>query len=265
VVGGNNALYKCLKARWRVRCKIEPQESLYVGVGRSDFSIAAVELPFAKIFDQNSNSWIPVIPGSGLKGAFRAYFSRLINSLSIDILNEFGFKGTLMTDETNFERDFVKTKGVQEKLKKLKSAPTIFKLFGISGFASLIKFTDALPERSLEKHGLIRRTHVRIDINTDKAVQNALFDLEAIVKGYTFTFDIIYDELDDEILKDANELFNLMIKLLKRGLEIHIGGMKSRGYGLVKITAVLIERFTPKDLFFGNKPQIVYQKDEGGI
>jgi len=192
-----------------------------------------------------------VIPGSSLRGAFRAHTTRLLNSLEKEKLKD-EFSSERVVIDKNDIKDFQKADSKQ-KLELFKKFGTIDKLFGESGFASPLRFTDATTN---ETKTLMERTHVKIDLGTGRAAEGGLFDVEAAPENSIFNFKMIYDELDDETMKDANEVFRrILLEPLANGLELHLGGMKSRGYGLCSIKLMKTVVYTPLDLALGRNPE----------
>jgi len=239
-------LHLKLKQRWVVTCRIEPLEDIHPGAGRGDISIAKPDLIVMRRTKDPFS--MPIIPGSSLKGAFRAYLSRILNSLNRSMLDKYGFKITT-EDLDKFERKFTKERNINEKLKQFKNIGTVDKLFGISGFASPIKFTDAIPSKNIDPKEVVReRQHIKIDINTDKTEN--LFTVESVMPNLTFEFKIIFDELDSKLMNDSNKLFkDHFIKALEKGINLFLGGFKSRGYGYVLVKAIKVDKYAPEDFF----------------
>jgi len=248
-------LHSKLKRRVIVDCIIQTNEPLHVGVGRETISVSEVDLPTMK--DTKDK---PIIPGSSIKGALRAHVSRLLWSL----------------DESQRENLFGvrKVEATQEELKNFQSGDTeekkrlfdtvlgvVDKLFGAMGYASPLRVTDAkLKSRSgtVDTEDTIERTHVRIDNDLDRAAGQALFDVQAVPEDRQFSFKLIYNEFDDTVTQDANKVFyEMLLKQLGNGLEMFLGGMKSRGYGLCVIKANQLLSYTPENLALGEKPKPV--------
>ncbi len=239
-----------IKARYVIECVIETCEPLHVGAGKTTEFVTTVDCPIVRTKKLDGTE-IPVIPGSSIKGVLRSHFSRIINSIPDNVVESRGFKKTDLGDYNNieeFEREF--TKSEENKMKLLPRIGTLEKFFGISGLAAPIRITDAEPDVKLEDV----RTHVKIDTGTDRAKEGGLFTVE-YVEG-KFRFKIVFDELDSEYYEDVNKFFHeVFVTSLKRGLELHIGGMKSRGYGLCVLKMDKGRKFTPEKLAFGEEPE----------
>lgn len=233
-------LHSKIKRRLVVKCIIITREPLHIGIGKETTSISSVDLPLLKSEDK------PIISGSSIRGALRAHLTRLLNSLPLDILkSEFAVEKVEMDEKE--EREFAKME--QEcRINYFMKVGVINKIFGASGFASPLKITEAVPNEKVE---ILSRLHIKMDIGTDH-VSEGPFDIEAIPEQTKFTFKIIYDELDDPLMKDANLVFyKILLTQLARGIELHLGGMKSRGYGLCEIKTESVEEYTPVQFIQG--------------
>ncbi len=230
-------MHEALKNRYVLECTIETISPLHIG---SEKVLGfGIDDPIVKVRRKGKD--LPVIPGSSIKGVLRAHFSRLANS---GAFNKFGFFKVLQGNLSDFEKEFTKKKE-NEKMEKFKELGTLERLFGISGLASPLKITDAEPL----DYEVSTRTHVKMDPEKDKAESGKLFSVE-YVEG-KFKFKMVFDELKSDY-NDVNEFFNeVFYKSLKNGLEIHLGGMKSRGYGLCLIKVDKAWRYTAEGLAIG--------------
>jgi len=245
-----NSLHDKLSRRIVVECVIESRGPIHVGVGKETSSVSAVDMPI--VVDGNR---VPVVPGSSIRGALRAHVTRLLSSLDESTLKSlFGTKKIEATEDDI--RKFLEAESIDEKMDIFcESFGVVAKLFGVSGYASPLRLTDATLIG--EKTKPIERTHVRIDNDLDRAVEGGLFDVEAVPENRKFKFKIIFDELSNPVMKDANKVFyKVLLKSIgDGGLEMFLGGMKSRGYGLCVIKAERILPYTPKELALGETPK----------
>lgn len=221
---------------------ITTEEPVHVGSGK-DAGVSSVDLPIVR-----DAAGKPVIPGSSIKGMFRAHFSRIVGSLDDASMNALNIRRTA-GNLKDIEKEFLK--GSRENREEIieKSLGTIDKLFGISGLAAAIVFTDA----TVESKTVVTRKHVRIDPNTDRAMKGALFDLEAVPDMAKFKFTIVFDTItDEEHYGDVNKFVeDYLFKQLEAGMTMMIGGMKSRGYGRVSFKSQEKHTFTPAELLAG--------------
>ncbi|MEM0214502.1 MAG: RAMP superfamily CRISPR-associated protein [Archaeoglobaceae archaeon] len=240
-------MHEALKARNVLECSLKTLSPLHVG---SEKTLGfGVDNPIVKVKrkENGEEREIPVIPGSSIRGVLRAHFYRLARS---GALSKFEWFKVLQEELEKFERDFAKCSEV-EKIRNVKEKlGTLEKFFGISGLASPLKITDAEPIDF--KTG--SRTHVRIDPKKDRAEKRKFFTVE-FVEGI-FKFKIVFDELSEDY-EDVNRFFNeVFCKTLKNGLEIHVGGMRSRGYGFCELKVERILRYTAEGLAFGKFEEV---------
>ncbi|MHA1339633.1 MAG: RAMP superfamily CRISPR-associated protein [Promethearchaeota archaeon] len=222
----NSKLLSCVNKRIIMTIEIRNDEDLHVG-SEKEISISKVDLPILK-----SKNGQPLIPASSIKGVLRAYFSRIINNLSDTDAQRYNLKKT-PSNLSELEKEFTKEENFQNKISFIEKLGTIDKLFGISGLAANIIITDARYfTKENDQLPIRNRKHVKMDLNTD--TNENLFDLEAVIDNSAFECKIIYDEIGDQLYNDVNYFIKeIFIPLLERneGLELWIGGMKSRGYG----------------------------------
>lgn len=243
-------LHLGLNRRLVFECNIECLEDLHVGIERGGAEISGADAPFHR-----DSSGKLSIPGSSIRGVLRGHVTRLLSSISMssdDDLKSILEGFDVLTDEETI-RGFVASEPV-ERDAKFADLGIIHKLFGVSGFASPLRITDAWCS-SLEP-ATRRRVHVSIDIDSDMRKAGALTDLEAAPSGTTFAFTIIFDELSDERMAVANRIFYRLTALLasSSGAEFFFGGWKSRGYGRSRLTVVGASVFGLSQLLLGENP-----------
>ncbi len=236
-------MQEALKNRYVLLCSLKTLSPLHIG---SEKALGfGVDNPIIKM--RRDGKEIPVVPGSSIKGVLRAHFYRLANSGVFEKLGFRVFKGNL----EKFEREF-SSSSEEEKKEKFKELGTLEKFFGISGLASPLRITDAEPENGNWQLGT--RTHVKIDPKTDRAEKGRLFTVE-FVEGL-FKFKIVFDELASDY-DDVNRFFHeFFYPLLKNGIELHFGGMKSRGYGLCELKIERALKFTAHGLAVGKAEEL---------
>jgi len=245
-LGGNLYLHEKLRRKVVVDCIIETEEPLHVGVGKETLGVSEVDSP--TMVDSNDK---PIIPGSSIKGALRAHITRLLLSLDESTCEvKFGVARVTAGEETlnKFQRA-----DIQEKMEIFRELGVIDKLFGVSGYASPLRITDATLTTETR---LTERTHVQIDIETDRAKEGRLFSVQAVPEKRKFGFKLVFDEPGDDVIADVSAVFyGLLLKQLSSGLELFLGGMKSRGYGFCTIKAKQVVSYSPEDLALGETPE----------
>lgn len=247
---GELNLHSKLKRRVVVDCVVETMEPLHVGMGKETLSVSEVDMPV--MTDGRKN---PIIPGSSIRGVLRAHVTRLLSSLD-ETTRRGEFNVSKVKAEEDEVVDFQMSKSQEEKMKKFSERlGVVDKLFGVSGYASPLRITDATSNTKID---LADRTHVKIDNDLDRAVEGGLFDVQFVPEKKQFEFKMVFDDLNDHVTLDVSNVFyRLILRQLANGLELFLGGMKSRGYGLTTIKAKRVLAYTPKQLALGEKPNPV--------
>jgi CRISPR-associated protein Csm3 len=202
------------------------QTPLRIGKG-SGYKVIEPDLPVIK----NSLD-VPIIPGSSIKGFFRANATRLLMNL----------------------------------LSKEKVESLIKEIFGgteENEHSSSILFSD-MPAKSYK---IENRKHIRIDPEKGSVVRGALFEIECVMDGAVFegTFATIRNlsPIYMSILTPITELASLGI--------CRLGGFKSRGYGHVKFEfkkmTITLPGIKPENLANGAKiePTIPTERPQAGV
>jgi CRISPR-associated protein Csm3 len=186
-----------------IKGEIETITGLHIGGTDSYSAIGAVDSPVIR----DSVSGYPIIPGSSIKGKMRFLLQRT-----------FGASPSHDKDHDQVKR-----------------------LFGISSnkdrdaIPSRLKFSDCFIKKDkVEELRLanIRLTEIKTENTIDRKMSTAMpRQIERVVRGATFDFELIYDILDkDEVEEDFKNL-SLAIRLLEKD---YLGGHGSRGSGRIK-------------------------------
>ncbi len=239
-----------LESRIIATITISTLEDLHVGSER-ELALSGTDSPIH--LDPDGN---PLIPGSSIRGVFRSHFTRLLQAIhdSADPALLQLLDNLVPTTDRDTEKAFQKA-DESGKDKIFEKIGIIDRLFGISGFASPLRITDAICVSNTD---IRHRVHVSIDVGTGKAKKNALIDLEAVGVDSRFEFKMIYDHLSDPRMHIANKMFYVLLNQLSQtnGMEFFLGGWKSRGYGLCQLRLEKLEIFTLDDLLLGKEPDI---------
>jgi CRISPR-associated RAMP protein (TIGR02581 family) len=170
---------------------------------------------------------IPYIPGSSLKGVLRSESERYARSIGekvCDILNPKGENGELKWKEEkgeNYEPCIIC---------KIFGGPTIF---------SRVRFFDCFPSDGKFSTSLIQR--VSINRITEAASPGRLFEVEFIEPGTNLDF-----KLEIENLTDKDQIEGKILKFILNQLiagNISIGGMKSVGFGKIRLKDINIKKY----------------------
>ena len=229
--------------------KITTCEPLAIGGSKENIQVSDLDRKIVKDFDGN-----PLIPGSSLKGVFRSFFDRIISHIqNLDAKFKFNhiFPENSKTDEKVCDlsgleniKDFLSPEGICD----------LCLFFGAKGYGSPLLFLDAFLDSSQNLEQMEKRTHVRIDRGSDTAVKGGLFFVEGVPKNVSFLGRIIFEERDLGDKERENRL-KLLFKILVnqfKNREIHLGGMRSRGYGLCLLKIESLHHYSLKDLMLGD-------------
>ncbi|MEM4924868.1 MAG: CRISPR-associated RAMP protein Csx7 [Ignisphaera sp.] len=228
-------------------------EPLRIGTGKAEAAFEPVDAVVVKARDASGRIY-PYIPGSSLKGAFRSYVVKLLRSQDIENVCDGVPKACCLGGE---EFKDLEKKGVQHSyiVDAIASGEISICLacfiFGSPGISSHTKFYDAYPQEGTWRLGY--RTMVAIDRRTGASHPGALYSVEYIEPGARFNFVIEFLNLPNYAIGVVAEaLLDLDMGLLK------IGGMKSRGFGRLKIEKLDIDvhdyRGEVKGIVYGLDP-----------
>jgi|YelNatPaOPRAMG01_1025707.scaffolds.fasta_scaffold08290_4 CRISPR-associated protein Csm3 len=243
----------------RFELKIIPQTAFLIRSGDDDIEPNKVDMEFVRVDTPYGRT--VYIPGSSLKGPFRNHVSTLLKGIGKNVC--------LLEKDNNCNS------------KQYEDACYACRMFGSTKFASIVRFEDFFPYRlnatpeeksesikSIEKYSYVRHG-IKIDRKTGSASSRALFDAEAIVGGEFFGTLVMKNP---EIWQVA--MIFKAIEDINLGLQ-KIGGMKSRGFGKVKIyiESVNVETLSNEISFFdpksNSKKRIIhldsYMKPSGGL
>ncbi len=192
-------------AKIQITGKLEVVTGMHIGGGSAFAAIGAVDSSVIK----DTQSKLPMIPGSSLKGKMRTLLAKSYNERIVEPDND---------------------------------APEIIRVFGSAKkgqtHPSRIIVADMIMSNSEELHKkeINSMTEVKFEntISRQTAVANPR-QIERVIRGAQFDLDIIYEvEAVDEILSD--------MRLVAEGMKLlqydYLGGHGSRGYGKVKFNDV---------------------------
>lgn len=192
-------------AKIQITGKLKVVTGMHIGGGSAFAAIGAVDSSVIK----DTQSKLPMIPGSSLKGKMRTLLAKSYNDRIVEPDND---------------------------------APEIIRVFGSAKkgqtHPSRIIVADMIMSNSEELHKkeINSMTEVKFEntISRQTAVANPR-QIERVIRGAQFDLDIIYEvEAADEILSD--------MRLVAEGMKLlqydYLGGHGSRGYGKVKFNDV---------------------------
>ena len=219
------------------------KEPLRIGAGKGTKLGSPIDLPLLRVYLPGKGE-VPFIPGSSLKGLFRAYFDVVILSLGGYTCAGSG-GSTCMSQKVNFHDKIVNGRTVKVKLEKIAkklSAGMDFnnlaqllwenlclscKVFGSQSYRSKIMFYDSYPVKDA-RIGI--KTGIAINRRTGAAMHRARYRVEYVEPGAMFNFHVKVLDVPNYVLGlFAQGLFELNSGRLK------VGGFKTRGFGWVEL------------------------------
>jgi CRISPR-associated RAMP protein (TIGR02581 family) len=236
-----------LESRYTISYTLESVEGLHIGTGEeSETSDAAVATRNGKAF----------LPGSTLRGVLRSSIERNLRAILGQDACCVMFAGE---EENQSVACTMANKEAREKIEKgEKNAPAltlcpVCSFFGSTLMASKIKFTDA--EQPDKGAAIVARDGVGIDRDTGTAKERIKFNFDVLDPHANFTGQMIVENPEDSDLG----VLHMVLQQMKFGL--HVGGLRNRGFGLVRMTSKSVGRLSGKEdlvKFFksGTTPQL---------
>ena len=213
---------------------------VHIGVKESGIEPIATDSPVLK-----DSRGLPVIPGSSLKGVLR---SRVEAILSNPGLKEWRACNIVDRENACLKNEYIEKIRTQSKGDNKVLAEDIYekscdvcKLFGSNFMASKIHLMDMYFRGEEIEYEI--RDGVGIDRDTETSRTSAKYDFEVVPAGAVFEFQITAENLDEK----QEKLFELILKLLREG-ELSVGGMVSRGFGLIRLENEEKKRIDSKNL-----------------
>lgn len=200
-----------------------------IGAERS-LAVDAPDLPVLRTVDGR-----PYIPGSSLKGAWRAYTEAILRTLQGSNSNRLACN-PITRDANSPERclpqsrvDALKTTYRQDQVSLDEALRTescwACRVFGNGHLASKLLIKDLMIE-PVTFYRTEVRDGVAIDRDSVRAADGFKYQFETVPAGAAFTLEVVVDNASDAELGVAL----LGLRALERG-DILLGGAKSRGLG----------------------------------
>jgi len=188
----------------------------------------------------------PLLPGSTLKGNFRAFAERLSQYLGMtSCLLDSDLSGIKCVSDEQYRMDKNDKKmSVYDEFKELKTEKqkldwlpahtcNVCQLFGSPLQASRIFFSDGILLEG--GNSILIRDGVCIDRDTETARHGAKYDFEVVPRDAVFSVSI---EIENP---EANDLALVAAALGEWENGFRLGGFKSRGLGQVRFTNKKVE------------------------
>lgn len=201
---------------------------------------------------------IPIIPSNSLKGTLRSLATKVSKSINfnqdtkkilelhkkdthIPKFGDVNEKNSFISSYENKSKDFLKNNNIlnDRQINELSKEDVIdlylslncpiCTLFGSKSLSGKINIFDATP---LQLSTIITYTSASISRKTLTVEEGALYTVEAVGPGTVFEVKVI----TDNVLPGSNEakvLASLLNYIKEKG--IVVGGMKSKGYGVLEL------------------------------
>lgn len=241
-----------LTSRLIVTGMLETETVLRIGAGSST-SVTGSDNPVMK-----DSTGRPIIPGSSLKGALRAYLEAVLQSLqqttqlknlvcNISSSNTSDPEDSCLTHLKNDLSPRTRTRDiVKSDLDKqiVSDSCLICRLFGSPWLGACLYLRDLPVSETGWSGHYVFRDGVAIDRDTGTAADKRKYDFEAVPAGTRFEFKMQVDNANDMEMAVAL----LAVRTLERG-QIQLGGARSRGTGWCRLVEPAYGLYaTPLDL-----------------
>lgn len=246
-----------LTVRYSLSGELVAESALSVGAGAAASSAAATasDLPVAR-----DGAGRPYVPGSSLRGAWRAALESLLRGLDRPDLRVCDPFDSEMASP--LVRCSARVQAGRDK--KLEAAPDISegeaftlawqesceicRLFGHLFLASRVRVADLSLVEGAEPYV---RDGVGLDRDLKTAAKGVLYNFEAVPAGARFRLRIDVENADEAEIG----LLLLGLDLFGEGFA-RLGGKASRGLGLVRVEGLTAVRRSAADFFSGARPEL---------
>lgn len=264
--------YRTFTERYRFEGTLILETALHVGTGQ------VATLTDSPIMRDSAGR--PLIPGSSLKGAFRAAVSRLAPNLGeqFRICDPFGDDDFCISPQNgdknkcyqaikNYLGKTLPLEGGGEDGDKARQALSTFgklewsgkeitekhlltlleenlcpvcKVFGSPYYAAKAHFDDLAVKDWFQMTEI--RDGVGIDRDTERAVEHIKYDFEVVPAGTTFKFSLTLENPSEQ----DKGLIAIGLREMEEGM-IRLGGIRSRGLGVSRLTLHQLEHLNARD------------------
>jgi len=273
--------YRTIYTRYHFTGTLTLETALHIGTGQIATVTASAVLRNAA--DE------PFIPGSSLKGAFRAAVARIVPNLGLQACDPFGDDDFCLSPQKGQKnRDYLSVRrflgrrvpptgkgdaqGAREALERFghpdwigqtltedylvtlleENLCAICKVFGSPFYAAKARFDDLPVQEWFDVREI--RDGVGIDRDSERAVENIKFDFEVVPAGTTFRFSLTVENPTEQDLG----LVAIGLREMQEGM-VRLGGIRSRGLGQCTLALDPVQYLDLSDV----KTLTAYLKDKG--
>ncbi len=274
--------YRTIQTRYRFTGTLTLETALHIGTGQT---ATVTDSPILR-----NAAGQPFIPGSSLKGAFRAAVARIVPNLNLQACDVFGDDNFCVSPQngqknkdylavrrflgrkvprsgggddaekarealSHFEKeDWIEQKITEEHLLTLlnENLCPVCRVFGSPFYAAKARLDDLPVQAWFEVTEI--RDGVGIDRDSERAVENIKFDFEVVPAGTTFRFGLTVENPTDQDLG----LIATGLREMQAGM-VRLGGIRSRGLGQCRLVLDPVQRLDFSDV----KMLTAYLKGDG--
>jgi len=262
--------YRTIQERYRITGTLILETALHIGTGQ----IATVtDSPILR-----DAAGKPFIPGSSMKGAFRAAVARIVPNLDLPACDVFGDDDFCLSPQNGQKHkdylavrrflgskvprsgggrdakdarqalqrfgheDWVEQSITEDHLLTLleENLCSVCRVFGSPFYAAKAHFDDLPVQDWFEVTEI--RDGVGLDRDSERAVENIKFDFEAVPAGTTFKFGLTVENPTEQDLG----LIAIGLREMQEGM-IRLGSIRSRGLGRCRLSLDPVQRLDFKD------------------
>lgn len=232
-----------LQTKVRLTADLVFESAFHIGSGQE----GEMATDMGVLRDQGSGE--PILPGSSLKGRFRATAEQLAGHLKLSAcLLDMSLSGVeCVTDENYRRQNQSNYQQLDNELKRLQWIDAricgVCRLFGSPMHASRIFFSDGQLKQWSGSPEI--RDGVCLDRDSETARPNMKYDFEVIPSGAVFGLQIDLENPEEH----ERALVGAVLAEWEQGF--HLGGKTSRGLGLARLDSVHVEMVN-----FANREQL---------
>jgi CRISPR-associated RAMP protein (TIGR02581 family) len=222
-----------LRTKVRLTADLVFESAFHIGSGQE----GEMATDMGVLRDQSSGE--PLLPGSSLKGRFRATAEQLAVHLGLSAcLLDMSLSSVECVTDENYRRkhhqEYQKLPNENKKLQWLNEHICgVCRLFGSPMHASRILFSDGKLQYWSGTPEI--RDGVCLDRDSETARPNMKYDFEVIPNGAVFSLQLDLENPEEEELA----LVGAVLAEWEQGF--HLGGKTSRGLGLARLDSVHVE------------------------
>ncbi|MFW5961169.1 MAG: CRISPR-associated RAMP protein Csx7 [Desulfohalobiaceae bacterium] len=228
-----------LRTRIRMKANLVFESAFHIGSGKE----GDMATDMGVLRDQSSGE--PILPGSSLKGKFRATAEQLAGHLNLSAcLLDMSLSGVECVTDENYRRkchpEYQKLSNENKKLQWVDAQICdVCRLFGSPMHASRIFFSDGQLKHWSGNPEL--RDGVCLDRDSETARPNMKYDFEVIPNGTVFGLQLDMENPEEQELA----LVGAVLAEWEQGFRL--GGKTSRGLGLARLESLQVERVDLSD------------------